>query len=108
MDVAYNYGDLSLKAPLILKEATIAIECCCNSSLIDSVTYEIVEAASNCDFRMDDNKWRRIRNLFNSIDQNEYDNVTFNMFDDALKESPSWGAKKAVVKIALEALKGTK
>lgn len=105
---AYNYGDLSLKAPLVLKEAVSAIEYSGGNSLIDSVTYEIIESASRLDFRMDDNKWKKVTNLLNSIDQNEYDDISFNMLDDALKESPSWQAKRAVVKIALEALKGTK
>ena len=105
---AYNYGDLSLKAPLILKEAVSAIEYSGGDSLIDSITYEIVESASRLDFRLNDNKWMKVENLFKSIDQNEYNDITFNMLDDILKESPSWVAKRAVVKIALEALKGTK
>ena len=108
LDRAYNYGDLSLKAPLILKEAVSAIEYSGGNSLIDSITYEIVESASRLDFRLNDNKWKKVENLFNSIDQNEYNDITFNMLDDILKESPSWVAKRAVVKIALEALKGTK
>lgn len=110
MDKSFTYyNDLALKAPVILQEAVTAIEYSSGSGLDDSLIYEIVECASKCDFRLAENKWKDVKKLLSSIfEDGGFDNLKFDDIERVLSESPSWEAKRAIIKLAFEAVKGTK
>ena len=110
MEKAFTYyNDLALKAPVILQEAVTAIEYSSGSGLDDSLIYEIVECASKCDFRLAENKWRGVKKLLSSIyEDGGFDNLKFDDIECVLSESPAWEAKRAIIKLAFEAVKGTK
>ena len=89
----------------LYKEATVAMSYAVKDDCLeDSLLYELLEIASKADSL----QWGIVEDVFRVFDEGMIKSLKFEDIEKALSPSPVWAAKKAIIKLALEAVKGTK